>query len=377
MMRLIYLNDGLSSVFHSQVAALLNWYQQQGWFSEVILITAYNHQEEREKIRSRISAKIPVLFFRLAPNYPFFNFVNIMRLRRCLSRVNPADENTIIHIRGGMLALYYAGTGNKYFFPARTLVDMRGTSYEEVELYFKLPFFLKKLKLSNVARAYCALNLYPFLSAVSYSLKQYLQEKVNVSSQIEVIPSLCGENFIFDRNQREKIRKELQLDDGEILLVFSSAGMASWQNDFILEKIKGEKIKVLNLSKKKKEAKHIITLFVSYEQMPAYLAAADGALLFRNGDVVNRVASPVKFSEYVCMGLPVITNGTIEAVNDFIRKYQAGLIVNNMHEVNEEKIKKLCLTADREKIAMQGKKEYSLQTVAEKYVLLYKTMTGQ
>jgi len=47
---------------------------------------------------------------------------------------------------------------------------------------------------------------------------------------------------------------------------------------------------------------------VPYEEVTKYLNAVDFAVVWRDNNIVNKVASPVKFSEYVCTGLPVIAN---------------------------------------------------------------------
>jgi glycosyltransferase involved in cell wall biosynthesis len=49
-------------------------------------------------------------------------------------------------------------------------------------------------------------------------------------------------------------------------------------------------------------------------EVPGYLAAADLALLIRDEAVVNRVASPAKFAEYLAAGLPVVVS---EGVGDY------------------------------------------------------------
>lgn len=47
------------------------------------------------------------------------------------------------------------------------------------------------------------------------------------------------------------------------------------------------------------------------DEVPSYLAAADCGLLLRDSSVVNRVASPTKFAEYLACGLPVLMEGCI------------------------------------------------------------------
>ena len=62
--------------------------------------------------------------------------------------------------------------------------------------------------------------------------------------------------------------------------------------------------------------------------MPKYLNAADAAIIWRDKSIVNKVASPVKFSEYVCCGLPVIANKTVDMINNYILKNDCGLLTD-------------------------------------------------
>ena len=56
----------------------------------------------------------------------------------------------------------------------------------------------------------------------------------------------------------------------------------------------------MNKSKKELHHKNVINKFVDYYEIPNYLNAADIAVIWRENSIVNKVASPVKFSEYIC-----------------------------------------------------------------------------
>src|SRR5690606_2328804 len=53
---------------------------------------------------------------------------------------------------------------------------------------------------------------------------------------------------------------------------------------------------------------------VAQAQVAQYLAAADCGLLIRERTLVNQVASPVKFAEYLAAGVPVLIS---EGVGDY------------------------------------------------------------
>lgn len=131
---------------------------------------------------------------------------------------------------------------------------------------------------------------------------------------------LVDDSFTYNKVERIATRKILNLKDDEALLVFASGGTALWQNNKQIIKIAKKGVKVLNLSKIEIKHKNILNKFVPYHKMASYLSAADVAFIWRDKSSVNEVASPVKFSEYLACGLPVIHNGTIDLINNTYSK---------------------------------------------------------
>jgi glycosyltransferase involved in cell wall biosynthesis len=61
--------------------------------------------------------------------------------------------------------------------------------------------------------------------------------------------------------------------------------------------------------------------------VPRYLAAADVGLLPRDENLVNRVASPVKFAEYLASGIPVILSDGIGDYSELVRSGDLGAVL--------------------------------------------------
>ncbi len=61
------------------------------------------------------------------------------------------------------------------------------------------------------------------------------------------------------------------------------------------------------------------------EVVPDWLAAADYGLLLRDGSVVNRVASPVKFAEYLAAGVPVMISESLATIPMWFGSINSGL----------------------------------------------------
>jgi glycosyltransferase involved in cell wall biosynthesis len=68
-------------------------------------------------------------------------------------------------------------------------------------------------------------------------------------------------------------------------------------------------------------------LSVLHNEVPDYLAAADCGFLLRASSQVNRVASPVKFGEYLASGTPVIMSNGIGDYSELARRENVGVVL--------------------------------------------------
>ena len=59
------------------------------------------------------------------------------------------------------------------------------------------------------------------------------------------------------------------------------------------------------------------------------LSAADFGLLLRENNIVNNVASPTKFAEYLMAGLPVIISNGIGDFSYFVRFKNVGICIDS------------------------------------------------
>lgn len=94
---------------------------------------------------------------------------------------------------------------------------------------------------------------------------------------------------------------------------------------------------------------------VPHRQVAAHLAASDLGLLLREADVVNRVASPMKFAEYIAAGVPVVLTDQIGDVSDMVRDEGIGCVLPKLgrHEANTPPLRLLLDTLDRDPAAMR------------------------
>lgn len=377
-MELIYINSGISSVFPSQVIELLKFYHANNWFVKITLVCGVRNDLELKKAEELLSSSsLDVIFYKSFPNYPFYNIFAKIHLANAIKKAQ-INKSTLFHSRGWSSAnlvyksLQKVGLGNP-----KILLDIRGALKEEVLDFQKTNWLKKKMKSVNINKVISAVKNYAYISAVSATLKDYVLSNVGkMEGEVFINPCLAGKSFIYSIEQREKLRNILGIKEDEKLLVFSSGGESLWQNNQELLKIASKGFKVLNLSKVDVDHPNVITKYVKYEEVSGYMSAADVAIIFREKNIVNKVASPVKFSEYLCSGLPVISNKNVDIIKQCIENTGYGLIINSMDDITLEAVDKLCAIS-RNKISEYGRKHFGIESVAESYLKIYNEMIEQ
>lgn len=368
---LIYFCDGIGSVFDSQVLTLLNEISAKSFYKKVFLFLGVKNKNEKKIFLTKnVSAEIEVVFFRSYPNYPFFNFMIRKSLLKVIKNSDLNLDEVIFHTRGELLA-WHLSKILKSKYRKNIIPDIRAASVEELIEFSELGYLKKTLKYYNYESAFKYLNKFSQLSAVSNSLKIYLVNKYKMDPvKIYITPCLSGPNFQFDPLQRTKIRNELNLTNDDILIVFTSGGIANWQNNEVLNILAEKGLKILNLSSIEIRHKNIINKFISYSEMSLYLNAADIAFIWRDKSIVNKVASPVKFSEYVCCGLPVIANETVDMIKDFLVTNSSGLLVNSLNDIDINSLI-LLKNKDRQAIAEAGLSNFGIDKITKSYIQIY------
>lgn len=373
---LIYINAEVGSVFDSQVVALLRFYSQNQLFRSVSLLCGIASESEKAQvIHSCVGTNIQLLFFNRKPNFFFFHPVQQFELSKALAKLPQNIQDPIVHIRGELLAFHARNPiQKKWGTLKRVLVDIRGAGWEELVEFQSMSSWVRWLKRINYQQAFLSLPFFGGVSVVSDALKDYVMKKSHVkSNRVNTIPCLVSAEFTYSEEVRNVIRRELGLIDTDRLLVFSSGGTAQWQQNTILEQIASDRWKILNLSKVELTTPGIINRFVPHNEVYKYLAAADAAILFRSKSVVNWVACPVKFCEYLCMGLPVISNGNVELIETRIKASSFGVLVNDASAVHT--IDNTLFNNNRRLvISAHGRQEFGIESIAEKYQKVYQSL---
>jgi glycosyltransferase involved in cell wall biosynthesis len=196
--------------------------------------------------------------------------------------------------------------------------------------------------------------------AVSNALVNFWKSEFEYSNNHHVvIPCTLNsdfENIEIDYKKISLIRKELSFNSDDKVFVYSGS-VAGWQSFNLLDNflspllINNLNFKVLFLSHLndcireliKKFPNQIICKHLSPNQVGQYLVACDYGLLLREETITNKVASPVKFAEYLSCGLKIIISNNLGDYSEFVKNSNCGFNTN-VSESEKKRIRELALS---------------------------------
>lgn len=370
-MKLVYINCDNSSVVEAQVLTLLKYYVAGMDFEAVTLLQGYSGADERLALEKKLKGfEKHVIWFKRWPGYTYFDGLALHSIGIVLDKLE-LDAGTIIHARGEL----YGAIVQEYVIrrrcQAKLLVDIRGVGFEEVEKYYSLNTFLRKNKRKLFFKSFDKVKA-AAVTAVSDAFREYLISSHGFNaSNVCVHPNIAGQQFTFDSDLRKKMRSELGFEEKQLIAICSSGGGAAWQKDKeLIDPLVRLGVKVINLSSGNVVAPGVINKMVRFDDVPSYLAAADMAVLWRDDNVVNNVASPSKLSEFACMGLWIIHNGSVRIASDYIHEAKAGLIIKQPAEITERIIKTF-IGYDHNEYSIRGRALFGVENVAGSYLHTY------
>ena len=372
-MKLIYITEGVGAVFQSQVVQLLNYYETLNQFNEIILLIGLRNPVEINLIVN-LNSKIKVKVFKSMPQYPILNKITIHSLANQFNKIDITNR-TILHCRGEYLGSLISKVQIKSHL--KLLIDIRGVTLEEIELYSENK--VKKLKLwylnQIISQTIHNADVY---STVTADLKTYLINNFHLpSDKVKVNHCIAGSSFKYTKEGRNLLRHELGVSENDTLFIFSTGSAQKWQNDeYIAMNLAEQGYKILMLTKKHYKHDNIISRFVPQNEVANYLNAADIGIILRNNDIVNQVASPIKFSEYLACGLPIVSNHSVKLIKNIIQKNNCGILLDSVKELNQSIIDHL-LSLDREKISLLGSELFGIEKISNDYLSLYSKLLGK
>lgn len=165
----------------------------------------------------------------------------------------------------------------------------------------------------------------------------------------EVVPCCSDlDLFRFSQSERDRVRAELDLQDRFVLVYSGSIGgwyLTEKAADFFVALLKrrsnghflwltgGDKSVIEKLmSDRGVNSSQFTVRCVSPAEVPGYLCASDAGVAFYKPTFSRMATSPVKVSEYLAVGLPVIINEGVGDSDALVRSQKVGAVVTNFGE---------------------------------------------
>jgi glycosyltransferase involved in cell wall biosynthesis len=347
--KVCYLSTGImDTAFDSQVLPLLTRVTVSGFDLVHIAFNPFYHKTtDRYLEKKKELNSLGIKTFHLRQTPPFVKgslLIDEKRISNILDGLWGKEKRVVVHCRGHLNA--YRGLLLKKRNPDLTYViaDLRGAAADEVTQtsrglagkYFTR--HLRKLYLWIESQVVLRAGI---VLCVSKVFKELLEANYNIKN-VTVIPTFVNTSqFKYSNSLRELYRGKLGISNQRVLIY--SGGTAPWQKIdsavslFSHLSRKVDNLFMLFLTHEPELVKRMIkdqinpdnfkVIRVPHGEVAGYLCAADVGILLREKTLTNHVASPIKFSEYMCCGLPCIISSQIGDTAEILRHGNAGIVL--------------------------------------------------
>lgn len=326
----ITFNDYPSGIYYSQVIDVLHYLNQLSnqKIKLIAFISIRNFFENRKKIKKRYSYSI------VCPMIPGVQRWKWNKL--IFFWIALFHWGTSIMCRG-VLAFDIAYTFLRWGLLKHIILDARGAYKAEFEEYLLLsyPSIIQNI---DVLEKH-AIEQAHFKLAVSQSLVNYWKDVYQYQKNNHVvIPCTLPYSFVRPYPTEEWIKQQKAqygYSEKDVIVVFagSLSGWHSLNNYIFLELLRvNPHIKLLFIGKYTLEsteyADRIQSIEVPHDEVIKYLYISDYGWLLREKTMTNKVASPVKFAEYLAGGLKILISEYPEDYAKFCREHACGYIID-------------------------------------------------
>ncbi len=352
--------EGLSTVFASQVLEPTRRLACSGVRTEVMVSTPvgeFVRKPLRQKWKQHLSAIHQARGPKLTrlpspPSRLRWLWRDERVLERWLRQQGLVFEPVILHCRGPEMASRAASLRRR--LPSLKVVfDCRGLPAEEF-LYANgmldkpesdRPAEINE-EVSRLESTFqAAVDGADAVLCVSRAMSLYLADRMKQGEKpIAIVPCCTDlERFTCEAAKRDDVRADLGFSDRYVVAYLGS--MHRYQQPQrairffkIIQELKAnaallavttESVRMRSeLSRAGVSESNCRVVSVPPSDVPRYLSAADLGLLPRERCVVNRVASPVKFAEYLASGTPVLMTPEIGDYSEACRQHGLGVVVD-------------------------------------------------
>lgn len=323
---MIYLtyNDPPSGIYQSQVIDVVNYmdHLSSRKVKLVALISLRKFSANKQKITGRCRRALVLPMFPKARywrlNLATLALVLLFRNDRTIMARGPFATNLALRLK-------QLGLCKKVIFDARGAYEAELNEYEVVN------DVRMKQQIGELERR--ALEQSDFRLAVSVALVNYWRKTYAYDkTRHVVIPCTLSADFgsfFPTKDQLTDMRQAMGYSASDVIYIYSGSS-AGWQSfalvDEMMCRLLGDsRARLIVLSDHFDASFGVMTRFkdqvrvqfVEPSRVKDYLFISDYGILYREQSVTNKVASPVKFAEYLHAGLKVIISDNLGDYSDF------------------------------------------------------------
>ncbi|MDD3818397.1 MAG: glycosyltransferase [Actinomycetota bacterium] len=294
--------------------------------------------------------KIGIKWFKFKRrNFHFISWIVLLNIEFCMKAflLSLFGNKIIWHVRS--YPIYPTALLFKWLFGSKIIFDMRGLYVDElVEIgrltnkkIYKFMKWFEKIALESANE----------IVVVSKCFKLHLEERVRKReikldfNKIHVIPNCVDLSHFYIDVEKRKLLREVNGINNRLVFIYSGS-LQSWQminemfefffniykyapHSIFLFLTYENLIGIKNLSKLYGIPEESIKVkSVSPEDMADWLIMGDCGIVFRKPSIITKVSCPIKFAQYLACGLPVITNKGVGDLEEIIKKYDVGKIID-------------------------------------------------
>ena len=351
------------------------------------------HQDQKRKIKKAYSGRVH--FEYIHQNYPIFRPLNKLYTLLFFMRFFWDNDRVVIFSRAdiGREMKFLKGIFGKklvYYYDLRAAqVDQDLMSIKNKEKFTSRAYHMVA---ETAYSEYLRQKIADKVFCVSNALRRYNVEQYHADPDKFVLyPCLSlHSKFYYSKELRESRRTELGYSDEDNVYVYSGGVGNAWHVPAsflrLFDKIARQdaKAKMLVMTVKATKAlyeiiennmvlKDRVTVLegVPNADIVGYLNAGDFGILLRENFILNNVASPSKYAEYMLCGLPTIISEAVHDYADYCKQNNTGIVFSNKDLANLDKCTFVPLSKsqfDRLRIANVAAEKLSKESAAKRIV---------
>lgn len=361
----------------------------------------FNGKKRKEIKEYAMRSHIRVYINYLLPErVPFGIFINRWLVSRKLKRICCKERMDIIHIHNNFYP--FIDQKLKERLKVKVIFDYHGLAPEEAEMAGYCKEGDKKFNLMRRTEKVCIENA-DYLVCVSRSLGEFIRNNI-IDKEVTIVPCCVDTHkFKYTRKKRERMRSKFNLQDK--FVVVYSGNFSVWNPKeetikvflYIKRYFSNAYFLILTATRYHRFLKNLLSresigiedfmiADIDHDKMPDYLMMGDLGLLIRKRFLVNQVAFPTKFAEYLACCLPVLATSAVHDIKRIVENQRLGIVIEDVEDEKSirkavESLLKFYKSTPREEIGKRCKafaKEFlSCEFGTRQYLRAYESIRGR